>query len=501
MTYSSYFSDEPLLLTQRLNSVEFLQQTLQPTLPLIADNCHLPITAVQQVLPLVARGVTYQLLLTIQNPKSDEYSHSSANYPLFFDELFAPIPTELLAMSQGLDLKVIHQLQPYVNEIMQGVFDDTSRFYALMGVLMAKTSLDLAQLVAVTQWGTTLSVLALHKLYQSLPQLPLPTVPALSAWLGLQPPLLADMEHQAIATALGYQSPMGLRALVAQRQDWAKQQILPLFTGYDETKQRALLQAFSQALQAFVASQPMAIVPRQLRQLAKSSKPTPATPQTKSMMTQDIFQPVAKPSHTWIDILQRYWIATAILLSTIVLGGIGLLVKNNSPTKTPTQTANDATQSPIYQDVAIVRVASTASVIEPTASTAKHQATASVSAMPSSKPKQKTVEKVAEKSASKPVSKPTTTTKPLVKTAKTEDAKKPKEVKVKDVKAKDVKAKEVQLKKADDKTTAKKAPKPTDNPVKNKATSPTKKTDKPSHKQTNKTSDKDHSSTNDSPKK
>ncbi|WP_410472510.1 hypothetical protein ACGTJS_00790 [Faucicola mancuniensis] len=393
---------------------QFWYALLEPMTAVLADNCQLSMSQVRQALPTLLHVNAYQLL-NITEPSKDK------TFQPFHSVLQDDILTNF-DIKNGVDFAKLQALDKVKSTYFQQIFGKNTQL--LLGFLLAKTNLPKTSLEQLWQWVTLFAMKALSDFYQQNKSHQLLTDKAWTAWLQLQKHALITADSFAICQAIGFYQPFAVTSANKQMQILAKQAPMPVML---------------QQLQAFVDNYHLNI--------GGKPKTNTATSSTTQKINHDIFA-TPKPKNNWVDYLQKYWIATAMVLSVVAIGGVGLLLPKSEKTQQNTTNQADKAQK-TYQDVAIVKISSTATASTPTANKQSSKTTEKTTATKtadkkSDKPKTTAKKDTVKKETAK---KDTTKKETVAKTTQKDTAKKS------DVKKSDVKKSE--SKKDNSKTTNK----------------------------------------------
>lgn len=356
----------------RLSLAKNWQRWLEPTMPLLADACGISLAQAQATLtPLLTTCVYRTAYFATYQPKYLVVLLSKTD-----DKTCAYLTTQ-----SGFTLTHLAMLAQDADGLTMQLFTDTAYWHALLGTLIAPSRLDLVTLDKLAKLIVSLSLITLSWLWRDSQNATANiSLAQLTEWLKQQPVYLHHINIDSATwcawrTLAGYQGVISFRAEQRVYQDLIKYGL----AGWQ--------QALANQLQSYTARQPLAIVPK---------KPPKHTPKAVPISTSkrqiapngDIF---AKPMRqTTIPLralhnsnfaarLQQHWIATAVGLSALVFGGLAWAWSAFVP-KSVTNTTNtiaSASKAQTYQDVAIVRVAS--STADTVSVTAKQASASTVS--------------------------------------------------------------------------------------------------------------------------
>lgn len=455
----------------------FWQRLFEPLYPIIADQCQTSILSAKHAIAPMFDIIAYQLLKKTTPSKTQTFQPLAS---LLKDKTLTSFDIQ-----DALRFKNLPQLKINQAKISEHFFSK-QQHQMIMGYLLAKSPLTSSQLQNLLAWTTLLSLKLLHDFCSQKHPSAL-TEKQLTQWRDYQIFALASVDTPSVLQIIDLENNFNL-SQSRQHTDYLNNQ--------------PHIQAILQNMVDFVAQHPLNKPSNtNYQNLPVDTKPAPV----KKLLIIDgavddsyndyIFQPITPPRLTWLEYLQKYWIATSIVLSGVVFGTMNFIMpdKSNKTTAQPTtvkSSQNTANSQTRYNDVAIVKVASSAETTDTS---------------------DKKVANTSEKSATvKPVVTATKTekTKPTEKatadkTDKTESKRKETEKQKSDTKNSDKrttdskvndKNKKANNNKADNKETDKKLTDKTDKKSADKKTNTT----KDSKTENNKTSDKkdDKKSTN-----
>lgn len=325
----------------------FLQRLLTPAIDQIADMSQLSTIQVQQTLPTLLNALSYQLLQRIHQHQMTTHKTAAASLQQLLNQ------SELHKLSSGsaANLTTMH---PQVEQNRQYLFDDPTSWYMLLGALAAKTQLTVSQITQLFPFVITLSMSDLAR-FINVDANQHPSID-LERWIKEQPLFLANPDNQVFADICGFQSTYNSNenAKLAQ-----------------VTSQYSAYQPLVASLESFIATQPFAstrkssIVTDSAEKVATSISVTKSPlPSDLSNSSDDIFTKASPQKASWLSRLQQYWIATAALLSILVFGSLAWAFNDRMQLSMFAKpTAPVIEKKPTYNDVAIVRVASTSANI------------------------------------------------------------------------------------------------------------------------------------------
>ena len=352
----------------------FWANALPPLLPIVADGSHVSICYLKKVVPELLKVVLYQLSAKIQqNPSlihqnlaqvTDEYD--------FVLELLVTLVTENF-IENSSNFVTLKQLSKKSASIFEQLFDDETQKTMIAGVLLEKTHLPLDNLLTIWQTITALAVINLADMISSL-QNNIDSA-QITEWLVMQPVFFMSPQDTGLINAVGFKQAVSFQAIQQQQLQWSKIQNIADLPIYQQhiVQQIAIYKASN-----FFNIAPIAIshahfdqhvISKGIRQINKAvTSNTQTAPSASNIFAKP---QVRKPAY-WIDKLQKNWIATATVLSVAVFGGIGALVSLKDKPTASQPSAKMSLAHPVYHDVAIVKVASTPSIVTNEMTTAEH---------------------------------------------------------------------------------------------------------------------------------
>ena len=365
---------KPINIAQQMSLYDFWLTTLKPTLPILADEAQLSIGQLRQVLPDFVKVILLKLStkITPYTAYNQQGLSDLAENPLVSNlRLLLPVANTLKA--QGLNFLTASRLSIQRQSILEQFFDDDTQTLILAGVLLERTQLPLDKLLIIWQILTTLTLASLADIIEAIHQKM--TTAQMNAWLGMQPVFFVVPNDMGLMHTLNYQPTSSIREMQKQRQKW-----LTISNLAELSPDQQLIVQQMQRFQtvSFFSIAPVAIrhgekqVNSVARQVKDYEKPKASNVAYSSnvVLNTDIFakrhtvQPVR-----WLDALQKNWVATTTVLSIAVFGGMGALIGINDKVSTQPTTPLSL-KKPIYQDVAIVKIASMPST-DSTLTTAK----------------------------------------------------------------------------------------------------------------------------------
>lgn len=369
---------KPINIAQQLSLYDCWLTTLKPTLPILADEAHLSICQLTQVVPDFVKVILLKLLTKTTSPTVFTQMHS---FDLIKNTHVVNLPIAKTLKEQGLNFVSLTVLSKQSLPIFEQFFDDDTQTLILAGVLLERTQLPLDKLLIIWQTLTTLTLASLADIIDAIHQKM--TTAQMNAWLGMQPVFFVVPNDVGLMHTLNYQPTSSIREMQKQRQKW-----LTISNLAELSPDQQLI---VQQMQHFQTENFFSIAPiatrhgeKQVNSVArpvggyKQPKASNVADSSNVVLNTDIFakrhtvQPVR-----WLDALQKNWIATTTVLSIAVFGSVGALVsaKDKASIQPNLQMSS---QKPIYQDVAIVKIASVPST-DSTLTTAKDTKKAKVS--------------------------------------------------------------------------------------------------------------------------
>lgn len=344
-------------------------------MPLLADACGISLAQAQATLtPLLTTCVYRTAYFATYQPKYLVALLSKTD-----DKTCAYLTTQ-----SGFTLTHLAMLAQDADGLTMQLFTDTAHWHALLGTLIAPSRLDLVTLDKLAKLIVSLSLITLSWLWRDSQNATANiSLAQLTEWLKQQPVYL---HHTNIDSATwcawrmlaGYQGVISFRAEQRVYQDLIKYEL----AGWQ--------QALANQLQSYTARQPLAIVPKKPPKHTPKALPI-STSKRQIASSGDIFaKPTRQTTQKTLPLralynvnfaarLQQHWIATAVGLSALVFGGLAWAWSAFVP-KSVTNTTNtiaSASKAQTYQDVAIVRVAS--STADTVSVTAKQASASTVS--------------------------------------------------------------------------------------------------------------------------
>lgn len=323
--------------------VGFWLSSSKPAVAVLADICQLSMSAVKRALTPMFTAIEYQLIATTID--NNALTKNPATSPLF--TLLKQVP--LSAFTNGVNFTTTALIAPKIADITASLYPDTAKFYTMLGVLVAKTNILITKLVKLMQWVTTLALAALAGL-ANFSQSKISEAQFLQ-WILAQPVLGTHRLDEDLLMVSGFDN----QTMLLQR---LKSQALRLNqSAMPKPAHLVGLAPLDTLIQDYLTTRPLAIIP------GRETPRLMATPIINQNLAPDIFTAPATQRFAVGERLQKHWMATAMLFSAVVFGGIGLMVSRTAPQpaqSSDTQANKTAASQPKYHDVAIVRIASTA---------------------------------------------------------------------------------------------------------------------------------------------
>lgn len=367
-------------------------QALSPATSVLMDICQLPWLAVKQTLPLISQLLGYHYLalsqtLTLSPTKVSKVSQTQAvksnsgsmaiSATTSLDTLLKSTACQSIKTLIGQDrlgFTQVKQLQQLIPRVKHAIFADNQAYQQMVGVLMAKTHLPATKIGLLLDWCGLLSLGVLADINFLLSDGDTPPKNAQFtswqlwlSWLSWQPLLLAQPLNEnhitenhtpalptlvylpEFAWVTGYHDPFS--------QQTRQQQVKELFR-YPTLIQQHVATLISD----YLASRPYAIAPplppKKTATVSLNQPSATLTNPSNPSQAHDIFAAPPKTKLRWVDTLQKYWIATAVVASGLVFGGIGLFATSKQPSPFEPKKSTAVASTPKYNDVAIIRVAS-----------------------------------------------------------------------------------------------------------------------------------------------
>lgn len=331
--------------TTYLSLAQLLQRAITPAIGVVADDCQLSHKQIAQALPIISQLLAYQIvqLSKINHQKILTNSLNTLKQLPTVQEI------NQFDWQQGFNFALVKKLKPHTQLTKKILFSNELQYQQILGVLLVRTQLLPTNIDALLSWCSLLSLKALLDVEAIL-------IPSqFETWLTWQPILLTQpldkisnssfANYQDLAWVTGYFDSVSHQSRCYQ--------FAELYRYPSQTQQQT-----AQQLTDYIATCPFAIAPIAVAKVPKPLAKPSATIQDLPV-AQDIFakqNPSSKPS--WADKLQKYWIATTIVTSTVVFGAIGLIAHGSKPSPFEKKSQPTLVSTPKYNDVAIMRVAS-----------------------------------------------------------------------------------------------------------------------------------------------
>lgn len=323
--------------------VGFWLSSSEPAVAVLADICQLSMSAVKRALTPMFTAIEYQLIATTID--NNALTKNPATSPLF--TLLKQVP--LSAFTNGVNFTTTALIAPKIADITASLYPDTTKFYTMLGVLVAKTNILITKLVKLMQWVTTLALAALAGL-ANFSQSKISQAQFLQ-WILAQPVLGTHRLDEDLLMVSGFDNQTMLLQRLKSQALGLNQSAMP------KPAHLVGLEPLDTLIPDYLATRPLAIIP------GRETPRLMATPIINQNLAPDIFTAPATQRFAVGERLQKHWMATAMLFSAVVFGGIGLMVSWTAPQpaqSSDTQANKTAASQPKYNDVAIVRIASTA---------------------------------------------------------------------------------------------------------------------------------------------
>lgn len=280
--------------------ITFWQTNLNPTIPFLADIVHLSLPKIQQVLPNIIEILILQLTHKLKNQSL------STILPKINDNTW---------FAKTLNFHYLPQQLAQYHTINQQFFDNQKHYYLILGDLIHKSQLPITKLEPVFKAIISISLLLLTDFIDNNPQI---NQQDFIEWLNFQPHFIKNLENNSLILIFDIQLPQN------STNDWQN--------------------TFAETLDIY----------QNQHFLTLKSQPINKQNLTKNS---NVFHKTTnhKPLPKWLQPFQKYWIATATVLSMVVIGGIGFF--NKTEKNLPEKPTIENKQK--YNDVAIMKVAST----------------------------------------------------------------------------------------------------------------------------------------------
>lgn len=300
------------------------QISLAPSVPFLADICHVSICQIQQATPILLKSICYQLLSYQQQQGTQYIKERILQHEIISRTTFV------------INFTTLQNLKDNADTFRSIIFNDSS-FHVILGITLAKVNIDLPALNKLTNYLCLFSVKILSNIIRECQF----TNTQLEEWLYQQPLLMATLNDMPFIQATNYQCKVSLNYLTQQQRYILKHK--PRIT----KKWQASLQQYllanikdNPASYHYLSFEDMHTQP--LESFVK-------THQFSVNNSQSFSQPIKK----YLGLLQRYWIITTIILTSIMFGIFAWFF--NVTEKQKNHKNLPKTNQAIY-DVAIVRI-------------------------------------------------------------------------------------------------------------------------------------------------
>lgn len=325
-----HFANQPTLLAVN----HFWQAFFMPLYPLLADICQLSLPMVKQATTPMLHIIGYQLL-----------KKTTPSQTTTFQPLSSFLQDKKLASFDIKNTTQFHSLadlESLKNTVFERLFDETS-YQLITGYLLAKTTLPKPKIQPLLSWTTFLAIKILHDFCSQKRDSAL-TEKQLIQWRDYQIFALATPDTPKVLQLIDFESNIG----VAQGGVYA-----------NNLANQPPMQAILKNIEDFIDKY----------YLTKNSTNTQNNPEKTGKLAEIdnnnniIFTPVATKKMSFLDYLQKYWVATSIAFSGVVFATLSVVMpeKNDKKLIEPIQLnaqKTDKNEQKNYNDVAIVKVAS-----------------------------------------------------------------------------------------------------------------------------------------------
>lgn len=315
----------------------FWQRLFPPIYPVLADICQISILFVKKAILPMFDIIAYQVL-----------KKTTPSQTQTFQPFASFLKDDRLA---SFDIKAITEFKylPQLESAQKVVFEQflpKNQQIMIFGFLIAKTGLSKQKIHTLLAWTTFLSLKLLHDFCSSQRTFPL-TEKQLNQWRDYQVFALNTPSNHDVKILLDFDNQIGM--LSSQYQ---------ATTLVEQAHIQKILQNMLQFVEHHPFNKPLTSHLTEFSQGIRTTQPSPAL-----TMAQIAIQPVVAKKLSWLDYLQKYWIATSIVFSGLVFGVMNVLMpdKNNAQLVKPlsmqiSQEKQDDKKR--YHDVAIVKIAS-----------------------------------------------------------------------------------------------------------------------------------------------
>lgn len=325
-----HFANQPTLLAVN----HFWQAFFMPLYPLLADICQLSLPMVKQATTPMLHIIGYQLL-----------KKTTPSQTTTFQPLSSFLQDKKLASFDIKNTTQFHSLgdlESLKNTVFERLFDETS-YSLITGYLLAKTTLPKPKIQPLLSWTTFLAIKILHDFCSQKRDSAL-TEKQLIQWRDYQIFALATPDTPKVLQLIDFESNIG----VAQGGVYA-----------NNLANQPPMQAILKNIEDFIDKY----------YLTQNSTNTQNNPEKTGKLAEIdnnndiIFTPVATKKMSFLDYLQKYWVATSIAFSGVVFATLSVVMpeKNDKKLIEPIQLnaqKTDKNEQKHYNDVAIVKVAS-----------------------------------------------------------------------------------------------------------------------------------------------
>lgn len=368
-------ASKPSNLAGQLSLLDYWSTSLQPLLPLLADETQMAIGHLNNVLPDFLKVIVLKLSTALtQEILDNHFLASGPHTSRRLDNWLSNLPIAENLNQHGCNFQTLATLSTQSPALFDQLFDDETQTIILAGVLLEKTQLPLDKLLTTWQMLTALTLASLADIIAQLhPQI---TTMQMVEWLIRQPAFFVVPSDSGMMNAVNYQANVSFRALQQQQQVWRTSDHLADLPPHQQqiirqlqTQQRTNL--FSIAPVNLSSHNNLPAITISNTNAASQHHAVKFTQPQQAKNNTIFAKPAPSKPLSWIDQLQKNWIATAIALSAVVFGGVGSLMTVKDKPAATSATAELSSPKPLYQDVAIVNVGSATNqtpqtVIKPT---------------------------------------------------------------------------------------------------------------------------------------
>lgn len=316
----------------------FLEAFFVPFYPILADFCQVSIPMVKQTMPVMLDIIACQILKQITPSQTQTFQPLSG---FLQDDRLAN--TAIQNMQSFYHLK---QIEVYKNQMFDEMFSKT-QLPMIIGYVLAKTQLPKAKIQTLLAWTTFLALKVLHDFCSTKREFSL-TEKQLTYWRDYQFVALVKPETAQILDLIDFKIKFSVSTYQKQSENLLQQ---------------PQMQEVLQNIDAFF----------DVYTLAKSKVLQENIDKNQSHSTKivqddmNIFAPLDTKKRSWLDYLQKYWVATSMVLSAVVFGLMNFIMpvskqENKNMTRaTITSPTQINQEKKVYHDVAIVKISSTPS--------------------------------------------------------------------------------------------------------------------------------------------